>query len=111
MQDTLVGTQWFNSKIKGGFDGSLIRAQFNKLSDQQLRGIYSLWTMTDNKRQNFAVNAIQMINRDGIEGDIIECGVWKGGMIMAMVFENMKTNIDRHFWLFDTFEVSIYDRN
>ena len=97
--------------MRGGFDRSLIGAQFNKLSDKQLRGIYSPWTMTNGNHQNFAVNAIQIINGKGVEGDIVECGVRKGGMTMAMVFENMKTNIDRHFWLFDTFEVSIYDRN
>ena len=60
--------------------------------------------MTSDQHQNFANEAVKRINKDGIEGDIVECGVWKGGMTMAMAFENMKTNVDRHFWLFDTFE-------
>mmetsp|Transcript_13510 Transcript_13510/g.37326 ORF Transcript_13510/g.37326 Transcript_13510/m.37326 type:complete len:299 (-) Transcript_13510:1431-2327(-) len=84
--------------------GELIRSQFNKLTDKQLRGHYKLWTMTAKGRQNMAVSAIQRINKEGIEGAVVECGVWRGGMMMAMIFENMKTNIDREFWLFDTFE-------
>ena len=90
MQDNLACTQRLNITMRGGFDRSLIGAQFNKLSDKQLRGIYSPWTMTNGNHQNFAVNAIQIINGKGVEGDIVECGVWKGGMTMAMVFENMK---------------------
>ena len=87
-------------------DRALIRTQFNKLPDKSLRSLYGLWTMVGVNHLNFANRAIQRINdnQTWIEGDIVECGVWKGGMTMAMVLENMKTNIDRHFWLFDTFE-------
>ena len=85
---------------------SMIRAQFNKMSIQELTRFYAPWTMVNSHHQDFANRAIKRINNNQtwVDGDIVECGVWKGGMTMAMVFENMKTNIDRHFWLFDTFE-------
>ena len=87
-------------------DKALIRTQFNKVEDKWLRSIYRLFTMVKDSHMDFANGAIQRINKNQtwVEGDIVECGVWKGGMTMAMVLENMKTNIDRHFWLFDTFE-------
>ena len=92
--------------IVGNADRALIRAQFNRLPDKELRGFYTLWTMVRDSHLDFANGAIQRINnnQNWVEGDIVECGVWKGGMTMAMVLENMKTNIDRHFWLFDTFD-------
>jgi len=37
----------------------------------------------------------------GVEGDIVECGVWKGGMI-AGIAELLKD--DRKYFLFDSFE-------
>ena len=88
------------------FDRSMIRAQFNKMSNQELTRFYAPWTMVNSHHQDFANRAIKRINNNQtwVDGDIVECGVWKGGMTMAVVFENMKTNIDRHFWLFDTFE-------
>ena len=44
------------------------------------------------------------VNALGLEGDILEAGVWKGGCSMAMILANLVNNTDRHFWLFDTFE-------
>ena len=36
-----------------------------------------------------------------IQGDIVECGVWKGGMIASLA--QLHGN-DRNYWLFDSFE-------
>ena len=58
----------------------------------------------DEKRTSFAKEAVRRINDNKVEGDIVECGVWMGGMTMLMVFENMKQDTTRQFWLFDTFE-------
>ena len=52
----------------------------------------------------YAVDSVTKINKNNIDGDIVECGVWKGGMSMAMVLANQQDNIERKFWLFDTFE-------
>lgn len=44
--------------------------------------------------------ACQRIDNDGIQGDIVECGVWRGGNIILARFYCP----DRVCWLFDTFE-------
>ena len=44
------------------------------------------------------------INKNNIEGDFIECGVWKGGSIMTMIKTLQELNLnDRDVFLYDTF--------
>ena len=41
----------------------------------------------------------------GIEGDLLECGVYKGGSIVCMIRTLQHLGVsDRRFWLYDTFE-------
>jgi hypothetical protein len=49
--------------------------------------------------------ATRHIERAGIEGDIVECGVWRGGsaMVVAMTLLALGKT-DRTIWLYDTFE-------
>lgn len=86
--------------------GPTIRANFNLLPDESIRSIISMWTLVTPEHITFAKEAIAKINANGVEGDIVECGVWMGGMTMYMIFQNMKqtNHTSRHFWLFDTFE-------
>lgn len=50
------------------------------------------------------MDAIDYISRNKISGAIVECGVWKGGSVAAML-ERLKDNQDtsRKIFLFDTF--------
>ena len=49
------------------------------------------------------VDQIHMKNR--IRGDVVECGVWKGGSIMAVAMTLLKLNChEKTLYLFDTFE-------
>jgi O-methyltransferase len=41
------------------------------------------------------------IDAHGIDGDIVECGVWNGGTAAVMALANRRQ--DRRFWLFDSF--------
>ena len=53
-----------------------------------------------------AFDAATYISKSNIEGDVVECGVWRGGVAALMkdvIYENEGTG-DRKFWLFDTFE-------
>lgn len=81
-----------------------VRMNFNRYSHEELAPLYARWTMVNEAHQNFSIQAIERVNEQGVEGDVVECGVWKGGMSMAMIFANQRHNIDRTFWLFDTFE-------
>ena len=63
----------------------------NGRSDTSKDALIGMWTMTTLEHRHFAREAVQRINEKKIIGDIVECGVWMGGMTMLMVFENMKT--------------------
>jgi hypothetical protein len=71
-------------------------------------------TMTSPERLTGLMRAVQHIRKHQIEGAVVECGVWRGGSIMAIALQLLsrlssvdhdRTGIDpRHLWLFDTFE-------
>lgn len=63
------------------------------------------YTMTSKERLVALMDAVRYIERYQIEGAIVECGVWRGGSMMA-VAETL-ISLDRHdrqLYLFDTFE-------
>ncbi len=63
------------------------------------------YTMTSTERLHGLCEAVRYIGDCGIEGDIVECGVWRGGSMMAiaqMLQNGGDTSRDLH--LFDTFE-------
>lgn len=54
------------------------------------------------KARMFAIyNSIKYILDNNIEGDVVECGVWKGGSAMLMGMAMRETA--RMMWLYDTF--------
>lgn len=62
------------------------------------------YTMTSPERVNALINAVCYVVNNEIDGDIVECGVWKGGssMAMALTLKNLGyKNID--LYLYDTF--------
>ena len=61
-------------------------------------------TMVSDKHLSFLEEIIKNINNENISGDIIECGVWKGGCSMWMMTCQKKYNMDRSFYLYDTFD-------
>lgn len=65
----------------------------------------SNFTMTSPERIFALCEAVKYIVSNQIPGDIVECGVWKGGSMMA-VAETLISLSDRsrHLYLFDTFE-------
>jgi O-methyltransferase len=68
-------------------------------------GSVAPYTMTSPERIHALVTAVEYVIANDIPGDIVECGVWRGGSMMA-VAETLvrlgKTN--RRLYLFDTFE-------
>ena len=61
-------------------------------------------TMVSPERSFATLSACKYAVLANIDGDFVECGVWRGGnaLIAAAVFKRYKSN--RKVWLFDTFE-------
>lgn len=63
------------------------------------------YTMTSPERLVALCHAIEYIVGSGIEGDIVECGVWKGGSMMAAAKTLLRLDVtDRMLHLFDSFQ-------
>jgi O-methyltransferase len=63
------------------------------------------YTATTIERLVGLVDAVRYVSANRIEGDVVECGVWRGGSIMAAMHALIKMgDLTRHFHLFDTFE-------
>jgi O-methyltransferase len=62
------------------------------------------YTLTGPLRTVSLTRAIEYLVRHNIAGDIVECGVWKGGSIMATARALLRLDdTSRRLWLFDTF--------
>ncbi|MFD7967768.1 TylF/MycF/NovP-related O-methyltransferase [Streptomyces clavifer] len=63
------------------------------------------FTMTSPERLNALVLATRHIVRHGIPGDIVECGVWRGGSMQACAKTLLSLGeTGRDLYLFDTYE-------
>jgi O-methyltransferase len=62
------------------------------------------YTMTSKERVFALRQSVEYIVRAGIPGDIVECGVWKGGSMMAVALSLKELGQTRRLHLFDTFE-------
>ena len=62
------------------------------------------FTMTSNERLFGLIDAVKYILKADIVGDFVECGVYKGGSIMAIALALLRENCsDRDLYLYDTF--------
>lgn len=63
------------------------------------------FTMTSYERQVVLLRAIDYLTENQIAGDIVECGVWKGGSMMLIARRLLQlSDTSRKLFLFDTFE-------
>lgn len=60
---------------------------------RQFRDYTMVWPRT-------YVGTLQLVETVAVKGAVVECGVWKGGMIAGIA----KTLGQREYWLFDSFE-------
>ena len=62
-------------------------------------------TMTSPERVVSLVRAVEHVVRQSIPGDVVECGVWRGGSMMAVARTLLRLgDVSRTLHLFDTFE-------
>ena len=63
------------------------------------------YTMTSDLRVAALCDAVRYVVNSRIPGDLVECGVWKGGSMMAAARTLIESgDRTRHLYLFDTFE-------
>jgi O-methyltransferase len=63
------------------------------------------FTMTSPERLHAVCEAVRYVENNGISGAIVECGVWRGGSMMAAALTLLSLgSTERQLFLFDTFE-------
>jgi hypothetical protein len=63
------------------------------------------YTLTGVARLQAVVDAVRYCERRGLPGAFAECGVWRGGSVLAMILTLQELGRDeRELWLYDTFE-------
>ena len=75
------------------------------VEDVKIVKIVEPYTMTSPERIFSFINAVDYVVNNKIKGDIVECGVWRGGSSMAAALRLLQNSENqRHLYLYDTFE-------
>ncbi len=82
-------------------------ARFQDLSFERRQIVEGVkpFTMATDERIVSLINAVDYISENKLVGDIAECGVWRGGSMMAVALALLaRGDVTRELWLYDTFE-------
>lgn len=60
-------------------------------------------TLLSNLNLFFLQELAQRVERMGIPGDFVECGVYRGGSAGVLAYEAMRSKVGRRLWLYDAF--------
>ena len=78
----------------------------HQLSESEARIVEEVkpFTLTGVDRILATLDAVRYVARRGVPGALVECGVWKGGSVLAMIraLQDVGVN-DRDIYLYDTF--------
>jgi O-methyltransferase len=73
-------------------------------ADKELYRRVGEYTMTTPPRVYALVRALEYVVARGVPGAIVECGVWRGGSMMAAALTLLRLGVtDRELYLYDTF--------
>ena len=73
--------------------------------DRDIVAAVRSFSMTSAERIWSLVQAVAYVEDEHIPGALVECGVWRGGSVMAMARKLVALgSCDRTIWLYDTFE-------
>jgi O-methyltransferase len=62
------------------------------------------YTLTSHERVFALREAVRYVVSAGIQGDIVECGVWRGGSMLVIAHTLLALDAaDRELWMYDTF--------
>lgn len=99
----------------GGARPALERRAANRRLREQLTAMTSAdraiaqrslpYTMTGVPRLQALIDSVRYVVRRGLPGGLVECGVWRGGSVLAMIATLQDLGAHpRDIWLYDTFE-------
>jgi predicted O-methyltransferase YrrM len=100
------------NRLAGNFGYALKKKESNIpvdiFSDKDFMLLYDQckdYTMTTIERMYSLYQSMNYILKNNIEGNFVECGVWKGGssMLIALMLQKQQMN-NRKLYLYDTFE-------
>ncbi len=79
-------------------------SDFSESEKEDIRAVQD-YTMTSPERMVTLSRAVDYLASNQVEGDIVECGVWKGGSMMLIAKRLTKLGLkNKNLFLFDTFE-------
>ena len=95
----------FNLKITkinyGSKDFPIVEASKDEIELLKISGLKS---MTSLQRRWALINAIKYVRNNNIQGDFVECGVWKGGNLIIYKNLNEKYQLGKKIYGYDTFK-------
>ena len=70
-----------------------------------LRELVRPYTMTSDERIDAMIDALTYVVKNRVAGDIVECGVWRGGnlMLATRILDEIEPGSKRIIWGYDTF--------
>ena len=72
--------------------------------DARIIDSVSSFTMTSRERLWSLIQAVRYVENQGLQGDFVECGVWRGGSVMTMAHVLLQGGDgQRTLWLYDTY--------
>ncbi|WP_166963673.1 TylF/MycF/NovP-related O-methyltransferase [Yeosuana marina] len=101
----IIYNRFFKEYKKKPVSSAVINYSDIQIDEKRIIDEVAEFTLTNPERIVSLIRAVKHIEKYGIEGDIVECGVWKGGSVMAALksLESLK-NFTRDIYLYDTFE-------
>jgi len=93
--------------VRGNPKGDYAGGRFQGITPEDRAMIEAAlpFTMTSVPRLQAVIDAVRYCVDRKIPGSFAECGVWRGGSVLAMILTLQKLGVDdRDIYLFDTFE-------
>lgn len=72
--------------------------------DRHMIAVASKYSSTSPVAQWAFIQALNYVDCNQVPGDIVECGVWKGGNLILAALVRQRLGFDREIWGYDTFE-------
>jgi O-methyltransferase len=100
-KDQNISSAILNSR--GNLDNDF-PTDFSETEKDDIRAVQE-YTMTSLERMVGLSRAVDFLADNHVEGDIVECGVWRGGSMMLIANRLLRKGLrDKKLFLFDTFE-------